>query len=1063
MTMHHDGRTQRRDGDAHDRERIRTDLRTNLLVEAGAGSGKTTALVGRMLEHVRTGTPVDRLAAVTFTRKAAHELRERFQVKLEASARDAADAGERARYEQALRQLDRAFLGTIHSFCARLLRERPLEVGLDPGFQEVGEEDWAELRRRFWRRCVERAKRADDPELRALRDVGIDLGELSAGFEVVMKFPDVEFPLLESARPDVGPCRRALERLLVAARALMPRVEPDAGWDALQSLVRRLEFRQRIDDWSDVGQLCAALETISASHCKPTQNRWSDTKDGKALAKGLGEDFAALLDGPIADVLRCWREHRYPIVMRFLRRASDAFARERHATGMLGFEDLLLLAARLLREHPAVRDDLGARWPHLLVDEFQDTDPVQAEVCLLLASDSSEGSDWRLVTPRAGSLFVVGDPKQSIYRFRRADIQVYEQVKRRMRAFGDVLSLTRNFRSVDAIEAVVNAHFDGPFGTDATAEQAAFSPMRTSKAAAGHDGVYRYVVRTERRGRDDVIEPDAAMLASWIAERIARGERKAGDFLILTAEKAPIATYARALAERNVPVSTTGARLPQEHELRELLVVLRALADPENAVAVVAALRGLFFGLSPADLWSATRLGLRFTITSAPEDDAHAVARALRRLNDWWRLSRERAADVLIERILADTGLLFHAAGLPLGEARAGALLHIVEALRAASVLGASGVVDAMARLETLLSLEASDAPLRPGRTDAVRVMNLHRAKGLEADVVILAAPADAAEHDPRVHVTRGEHGAAVGGLEIGYGARNDRAILAHPPGWAAMQDRERAFEAAERVRTLYVAATRARCELVVGQSERLQKSGPKADTSAWRPLARVLDEHALVLAPRVTPPAGRRAVERATDAIARDVEDAHARVERARVPSLRVRPVTAEAKEHPALGAQDAAARGGGLGPAWGSAVHRCLEALGRGRSGAALDAFVRAVARDEQVGEREDALRELVARVEASATWRALLAEGMPTMELTVMRAAGVNGVTHVSEGVIDAAVRGDAGWRIVDWKTDHVDDIVWAERAGTYERQVEAYAAMLRALTAEPATGEIARVVG
>ena len=148
--------TQPRDQAA--RDRIRTDLATNLLVEAGAGSGKTTSLVDRMLEHVITGTPVERLTAVTFTRKAANELRERFQVRLEREIRESPPGSEqRLRCERALREIDRAFLGTIHSFCARLLRERPLEVGLDPNFQEVSEDAWEELTLRFWRRWVERA------------------------------------------------------------------------------------------------------------------------------------------------------------------------------------------------------------------------------------------------------------------------------------------------------------------------------------------------------------------------------------------------------------------------------------------------------------------------------------------------------------------------------------------------------------------------------------------------------------------------------------------------------------------------------------------------------------------------------------------------------------------------------------------------------------------------------------------------------------------------------------------------------------------------------------------
>jgi ATP-dependent helicase/nuclease subunit A len=245
--------TQQTPHDQPARDRIRVDLNTNMLVEAGAGSGKTTALVDRMLEHVRTGTPVERIAAVTFTRKAANELRERFQVRLEREVREAGAASEAAvRCERALHELDRAFLGTIHSFCARLLRERPLEVGLDPNFQEVSEDGWEELKQRFWRRWVERARRDHDAGLVALYAVGIDPSMLFDGFERVMTYPDVDFPLVASAQPDTAGCRRESEKLLAAARKAMPTAEPSDGWDELMRLVRRLEFKRSLGQFDDI-------------------------------------------------------------------------------------------------------------------------------------------------------------------------------------------------------------------------------------------------------------------------------------------------------------------------------------------------------------------------------------------------------------------------------------------------------------------------------------------------------------------------------------------------------------------------------------------------------------------------------------------------------------------------------------------------------------------------------------------------------------------------------------------------------------------------------------------
>ncbi|MBX6331323.1 MAG: UvrD-helicase domain-containing protein [Gemmatimonadaceae bacterium] len=1043
------------------RERILTDLDTNLLVEAGAGSGKTTLLVGRIVALIARGTPVERIAAVTFTRKAANELRERLQVELEARSRAAEPGSARAeRYEHALRELGRGFVGTIHAFCARLLRERPLEAGLDPDFREVSEEDWQELQRDFWRRWIERAKRTDDPMLVDLQRVAIDARELFEAFETLTAYPDVVFPLVDVAPPDTTSCRRALEAVLAEARALMPREAPPDGWDELMRLVRRLELRRRLGNWDDPAAFCAAIEGIAPSHCKLVQKRWSDTKEGKARAKQLAADLLALIEGPIADVLRAWREHRYPIVMRFLQRATEEFAHERRATGQLGFEDLLLLTATLLREHPHVRAALGARWAHVLVDEFQDTDPIQAEVCFLLAADATPERDWRAVTLRPGALFVVGDPKQSIYRFRRADIGTYELVKARIAAHGAVVALTRNFRSTPPIARLVNQHFAEVFPREATDVQAAFRPMQVVKDARATTGVHRYVVRPAANNKETIFAMDAAMVASWIAERIARGERTAGDFLVLTATKEPIAVYARALAERNVPVATTGAPLPQERELRELLLVLRALADPENAVAVAAVLEGLFFGLSPADLFDARQAGLRFVATRRPPDDALPAARALRRLHEWWLLSQRAPADVVLERIVDETGLLAYAASQPLGDVRAGALLRLVEVVRAGSTLGVSGLGAAVERIELELNGEAPDAPLLPGRTDRVRVMNVHKAKGLEAEVVVLAAPVDARPWPSLLHVRRGATGEATGGMCI----TADKRILAHPPGWAAMAEAEDALRGAERARLLYVAATRAKQELVVAQCQRSTRNGPVPDESMWSPLAPALESLATPIELPIAPAPGRRQVTRDHAVIAAAIADAEARRRTAADPSLTLTTVTESAK-----GTWDEARPmdvlqppGANAGAAWGRAVHRAIEALGRGRRDESLRAFIRAVALHEGLTDAQrDELDAVIAAVAGSAAWQRLLVHGAPRVELPVMRSVRDAAGERVTEGVVDAAVLGREGWVVVDWKTDAVEGERWRERLARYTRQVDAYAEILGALTGAPARGTVERI--
>ena len=1044
------------------RERIQHDLDANLIVEAGAGSGKTTALVGRLLQHVVRGTPVEQLAAVTFTRKAADELRERFQLRLEDAVRDGAGSDDATtRCATALRDLDRAFLGTIHSFCARLLRERPIEVGLDPEFTEIVEADVPLLNREFWRRWIDRMRRENDADVLALYACALDPADLHDAFETVKQYHDVEFPSPDSILPDPRVAMQQLQALMLRAATLRSTAPQTGRQDALMQTFDRLHFHRSVSDWSDAVVCLELLDTLGENKLKATQMLWAETAAGKKDVKALELDCVQFLADIVTPLRQHWREYRYPIAMRVLRRATRDFATERHESGTLGFDDLLFLCAKLLREHPHVRDELGLRYRYLLVDEFQDTDPVQAEVCLLLASPSSEGNDWQTVTPRAGALFVVGDPKQSIYRFRRADIQIYERVKERFGAFGATLSLTANFRSTNAIGALVNASFRGALPDVATPQQAAFSPLETQRDAPTDrtSGILRYVITGATRN-EDLIRLDAEFVAAWIAERIALGELP-GNFLVLTEKKQPITAHARALAARNIPVTTTGANLTQEYELEELMIVLRALADPGNPVLVAAVLEGLFFGLSPADLFSARRDGVVFSIAERSIGAEHPVRSALAVLHDWWRVSQLHPTDVLLERILDDTGLLFLAAGSELGDARGGALLHLVEAIRASATLGRSGLTDAIDVLQQLLDSEAEDAPLRPGRTDAVRVMNLHKAKGLEAEIVILAAPTERREHEPMVHVSRTEQGIATGGLLIGRTSGSGVTRLAQPVGWDAMQAAELYFMRAEEVRLRYVATTRARRALVVAQSEKPGKT-PKPDASMWRPLATTLD--AMAGAALVTPMAAmpsRLHLDTAVAQLEAATGDAVQRVDAASRASLRAQTVTGSVK-----GASDddepLPRRLQQSGRAWGTAIHRCLDAMARGRRGVALEAFVRAVVADENLDESSVArLQRVLDGVATSASWTEATRAGTMQSELAVMHVETTTGQAVVTEGVIDLAVLHDDGWTVLDWKSDRADADEWTRLQRVYDAQVARYAAMLHDVTGLAAAGTVVRV--
>jgi ATP-dependent helicase/nuclease subunit A len=1061
------------------RDRIRSDLESNLLIEAGAGSGKTTVLVDRMVALVRSDVEVARIAAVTFTRKAAGELSQRFRGKLEREHRRAVESGDPAagRLGRALAEIDRGFIGTIHAFCARLLRERPLAAGVDPDFREAGAEEEDRLRADFWTGYLEDLHAADDPVLIRLRKVGIDPQELGprsrrrAGnlpaaerpspeaFRDVVADPDVDLPGEEVPLPKFGVVRAELESLLDRAGDLLPsRPLGTKGWDDLQKILRRLRFLRENNDWGEAIDFFDALELVPDGGCAATLIRWVEDKEGKDRVRDLKKDFKRFACGPAREVRDAWYAHRYAVVLEFLRPLREAFAAYRRSSGQLTFNDLLMLAADLLRRDPPARRELGRRYRRLLVDEFQDTDPLQAEVCLLLASPPEEGNDWRAVRPRPGALFVVGDPKQSIYRFRRADIELYGAVRARFREFGEVLELTRNFRSRPAIGAFVDAAFRELLPATATPEQAAFAPLNT-RDSREPGRVLRYELRPPSHGPRAVRLADAQAVASWIARRVESEERRPKDFLVLPYHKAALGAYARELEKRNIPATTTGAGLTVELELQELLILLEALADPGNAVWILAVLEGFFFGLDPGQLWEYRRERGFLSFERGEFDRASPVGRALATLQGWYDICRRLPIDTALTHIVQEIGLLPLAAGGEMAESRAGSLVHALDVIAAGAKRGATDLRSAIGAIESAMRSLEVEAPLRPGLVDAVRIMNLHKAKGLEAPVVILPHPTGPKARDPDKHVRRKEDGPPEAYFHFRKPFGQGTRTIAKPLGWDAWVDRERAFAAAEHDRVLYVAATRCREELVVATCEASQWPSP------WGRLHGALGRFAAPIEIAVNEPPQRSRPEltlREVTARATEVEAARAR---AAEPAYAACTVTSLSHEELAFEG------GGGRGRDWGTIVHAAIAAMGRGRSGDALRRYCRALLlggerRVDPAGEPSEleGLMALLATVRSSPTWGVLAAAGDRRWELSVARLERAPGeVPRLVTGVIDAAAIGRAGeaWRIVDWKTDAAEGTDWAARERHYEQQVAKYGEVLAALVGVQVEGRVERV--
>ena len=747
--------------DKASRDVIERNLDVNILVEAGAGSGKTQSLATRMAAGVLSGQyRVEHMAAVTFTRKAAAELRGRFQQVLEERRASEDDPDRRQRAQEALSRLERLFVGTIHSFCAHLLRERPVEAGLAPGFAELDDVGAIESRQQLWRAFIARKRAEGGALLPELRDAGIRAGDLDHAFATICTFDEVEFPAGDAPAPDPTPAWAALDRFWQQLDPLLPRRIPDDTTCKVLQKARDGQWRIKIarrDQPADLVDLVAPWEGAF----RITMSRWTEWhEDPRQLREDI-DRMLADLRAAIGPFLEAWRHYVYRLAITLMVQGR-AFARtHRYRALTLEYEDLLQCAARVLRENRTVRRALQQKYQWLFVDEFRDTDPIQAEVVAWLASDGRDASDWTTVSLRPGALFIVGDPKQSIYRFRRADIEIYSRVNELIhQSGGSLVPLAANFRATPLLCEWANGVFKDVFPDVPTLQQPqyqrlepapSFDTNQSPSPSGRTTGIRVLTTPSTCQKAADVVAHDAGAIARYIRAEIDAGNRQPGDFLVLTWKKGNLAEYARAMDAERVPVEVSGARaFGDTEQVHVLAPLLRALADPDNEVEVVGVLRGPLFGVSDPALYAHRSAGGTFIFTAIPLEDGpttpaeSSVIRALSRLRAMYHITRTLSAPAAVERILEDTGLLALTVGETPGGAKAGDLLQALGRVRWVTEEGGT-LADAAASLEAdVESNDIESLPLEPGRTDVVRLMNLHKAKGLQAEVVFLADPCGA-------------------------------------------------------------------------------------------------------------------------------------------------------------------------------------------------------------------------------------------------------------------------------------------------------------------------------
>jgi ATP-dependent helicase/nuclease subunit A len=1038
--------------DSCERKRIEEHLDTNFLVEAAAGTGKTTSMVRRMAALIASGrAEAAHIAAVTFTRKAASELKVRFVLELEKSLALSLQKNEEekaARLRTGLEESGRSFVGTIHSFCARLLKERPVEAGIDPGFTELDDAQEARLRRLAFDEHM--AGQANDTVQGHLRVAGLAPGDLFGLFTTMVSHPDVtRWPAPEPVPPDFVETGEALAQYMVHMRELLSEIPGDVGTDKLIPKMRRVvRMVRNTRDPMKTLDLFRILENFEPD----ATPRHKFYPGGKEQALTEAARWEAFKNDVAMPAVRSFMQYRYAAAVKAMLPAVESYRHMRRLEGALSYEDLLLYTAAMLRDNPEVRGYFADRFRYLLVDEFQDTDPVQAEVMLLLTGTDHHEWNWRRCVPRPGSLFVVGDPKQSIYRFRRADIVIYNEVRAIITAGGgEKLALAANFRSRPELLEWINDVFAPHFPEEETDEAPAYVPLSPGRETPGESylaGVRTIPIPARCTNQRLIMEYEPDRISRTIRSLVDTGATVTGkdgkarpctwaDFLVVTMKKDHLSPFSSALDRFAIPHRITGgAAMGRVSHLADLYLAVRAAARPHDPVAAVAVLRSDLFAV-PDPLLLELRLArgeFRWD-RPLPRELARGTAEVFtdifERLRLYARWLAVLAPVPALERITEDLGLAALAASEEDGDIRAGSIYKTFELLREA--WSRRPTLDHV--IETLHGIvtgeeEYDPAAVRPEPPSYVRVMNLHKVKGLEAPVVFLATPTGKWPTTPSLHIvregSRGEGYAEIVGPDTPWGKG---APVAKPPGWDdTWAPREQAFLEAELIRLLYVAATRAGSMLVISHMEGMGGS------HTWA----FFNEHLKDAIP-LNDPEDLEPPELPEADLGPD-DDGDPQTSRNRWTALAG---PTYSKEYPSRLADhtrpEAAAPTGEHGTEWGTVIHRLLEAAGEqpGKEPETLLKLAEALLVEEGLsGEHAESAVNTVRAVMKSTIWekagwaKTALRE-VPYTRLKKQKPRG----PVLESGVMDLVFEEDDGWVIVDYKTGAMD-------REKYRPQLEAY---------------------
>ncbi len=814
-----------------DRARVLHDLNVNMVVEAGAGTGKTTLLIRRIcLAVLAQGIAVDKIVALTFTEKAAAEIKNRLVTALHQIVRDIQDKqtgkeidahalltfieqnfGLQAndilpRAQAALARLDRAGVGTIHSFCADILRTFPLEAGLSPQAEIDSGTKAARVFNARWNAFLDEELGVNAPRKEAWKSVlpEISLPELKAFTQELCSGKIEQYDYFSHASMLANICEEKAAQARAWSSAYLDPKRPQP-----RNIEKALVWSEKT--LSDAARFLRGEEILSSE--KTTPPALTST-----LPKGWEEDAYEEARGLVQFALKMRPDQQQlfrqalALVEPLARQIREDYARE----GILSFDDLIVKTRNLVEHNLYVRRLLKEKLDVLFIDEFQDTDPAQGELLLFLAEEkSSSALRWQDVKLTPGKLIVVGDPKQSIYRFRGADITAYELFTRLILSQGGVKCFLRqNYRSVPDIVTVANEVCQRAMVQQA-AFQPAYEPIVPTKLPRANAVRWLFVNAPEKTPvqADDLRDNQAEQIACWIKQNVGKltlstGEKLAyKDIAVLTRAATTAGPYTNALRRHGIAFNADSEKdFFKRQEINDFLNFLRVAADPSDTTSLVGVLRSPLGGFTDEEIYQISTRG-ELSVYAKTADEK--LARLYKLLLEFAGKVGRSDVQKLLEQVIDNTSLPELCAVAYEGEQTLEILTRLVAQAQNVWGEGPSSLGQFLAALQDTLqnTPEAfGSAPL--DALDAVSVMTVHKSKGLDFPVVILA---DLSKKETGSTAAPSSHL-----FSWQYNMHGLRAGKICDANLAFLEEEQKKHERCEEVRILYVALTRAKEKLLL-------------------------------------------------------------------------------------------------------------------------------------------------------------------------------------------------------------------------------------------------------